>query len=94
MKKFEMYDVVTFTHDLQKVMRILDEGTLDLFNSDPSGIVKVKDNYWVRIFYHDHCILSGARRLDPLYEKEHQELLEIMEGHALAREELFSKFSR
>lgn len=94
MRKFEMYDVVTFTHDRSKVMRIIDSETLNLFNNDPSGIVKVRDNYWVRIFYHDHCTLSGIRRLDPLFEKEHQELLEIMEGHARAREELFSKFSR
>ena len=91
MKKFKMWDVVTFTHDLSKVMRILDDKTLDLFNNDPNGIAKVKDNYWVRIFYHDHCMLSGVRRLDPLYEKENRELIEIMEGHALAREKLFSK---
>jgi hypothetical protein len=89
MRKFEMLDVVTYTHDCSKVMRIIDNETLDLFNNTPTGIVKVKDSYWVRIFYHDHCILSGVRRLDPLYEKEHQELLEIMEGHARVREELF-----
>lgn len=91
MKKFKMLDVVAFTHDPLRVMRILDDETLDLFNKYPTRIVKVKDNYWVRVFYHDHCTLSGARRLDPLYEEEHKELLKIMEGHALAREKLFSR---